>query len=151
MSEMPQHRFLGLPVSPMTARRLIAFRRNERGFTALVLFTFMFVCSLFAEFIANDRPLLVRYDGAYYAPVLVDYPETTFDGSFQTSADYKDPSLQKRINDKGWMIWPLIPFRDNTVITDLGGPAPSPPDAINWLGTDDQARDVLARLIYGFR
>jgi microcin C transport system permease protein len=135
----------------MTARRLAAFRRNERGFAALVIFLFLFGCSLFAEFIANDRPLLIRYDGAFYAPVVVDYPETTFGGSFQTYADYHDPSLQKRINEKGWMIWPVIPFRYDTVITNLPGPAPSPPDGINWLGTDDQARDVMARLIYGFR
>ena len=151
MTDLQQLRFLGLKISPMTARRLTAFRRNERGFTALVLFSFLFICSLFAEFIANDRPLLVRYDGAFYAPVLTDYPETTFGGSFQTTADFKDPSLQQRIDAKGWMIWPLIPFRDDTVITNLGRPAPSPPDAINWLGTDDQARDVLARTIYGFR
>ena len=151
MSESPQQRFFGIAVSPMTVRRLAAFRRNERGFAALVIFLFLFTCSLFAEFIANDRPLLVRYEGTLYAPVLVDYPETTFGGSFQTFANYKDPSLQKRIDEKGWMLWPLIPFRYDTVITDLGGPAPSPPDGINWLGTDDQARDVMARLIYGFR
>ena len=151
MSEMRSLRFLGLNISPMTARRLAAFRRNERGFAALIIFLFLFGCSLFAEFIANDRPLLIRYDGAFYAPVLIDYPETTFGGSFQTNADYRDPSLQKRINNNGWMVWPVIPFRYDTVITDLPGPAPSPPDGINWLGTDDQARDVMARLIYGFR
>jgi microcin C transport system permease protein len=151
MSDHVQQRFLGFAISPMTARRLKAFRSNERGFTALIIFLFLFGCSLFAEFIANDRPILLRYDGAFYMPVLVDYPETTFGGSFKSFADYRDPSLQKRINEKGWMVWPMIPFGATTVVTDLPGAAPSPPDGINWLGTDDQARDVLARVIYGFR
>jgi microcin C transport system permease protein len=147
----PAARFLGLRISPMTARRLSAFRRNERGFIALLFFLLLFGLSLFAEFIANDRPLLISYDGQYYVPVLEDYPETTFGGSFQTMADYRDPSLQQTIKAKGWMLWPMIPFSYDTVITDLPGPAPSPPDGINWLGTDDQARDVMARIIYGFR
>jgi microcin C transport system permease protein len=151
MTDLVQPRFLGFKISPMTARRLAAFRRNERGFASLVIFLFLFTCSLFAEFIANDRPLLVRYDSALYFPVLKDYPETTFGGSFQTMADYRDPTLQKHIQEKGWMVWPMIPFSYDTVITDLPGPAPSAPDGINWLGTDDQARDVMARLIYGFR
>jgi len=146
-----RRRFLGIKINPMTARRLAAFRRNERGFTALVIFLFLFICSMFAEFIANDRPILVRYEGAFYMPVLVDYPETTFGGSFKSFADYRDASLRQRIEAKGWMIWPPIPFGATTIITDLPGPAPSPPDGINWLGTDDQAHDVLARVIYGFR
>lgn len=147
----PADRFLGLRIGPIAARRLSAFRRNDRGFIALLFFLLLFGFSLFAEFIANDRPLLVSYDGHYYMPVLTDYPETTFGGSFQTNADYRDPSLRRSIDAKGWMIWPMIPFSYDTVITDLPGPAPSPPDGINWLGTDDQARDVMARVIYGFR
>ncbi|TXH37556.1 MAG: ABC transporter permease [Rhodospirillaceae bacterium] len=138
-------------LSPLNRRRLMAFRNNERGYIALVFFLLLFGVSLVAEFIANDRPILISYDGAFYSPVLKDYPETTFGGSFQTNADYRDPSLQRAINAKGWMIWPMIPFSYDTVITDLPGAAPSPPDSINWLGTDDQARDVMARVIYGFR
>ncbi|MDY0881696.1 ABC transporter permease [Dongia soli] len=138
-------------LSPLNQRRLMAFRNNERGYIALVFFLLLFGFSLFAEFIANDRPILISYDGALYSPVLKDYPETTFGGSFQTNADYRDPSLQRAINEKGWMIWPMIPFSYDTVITNLAGAAPSPPDGINWLGTDDQARDVMARVIYGFR
>lgn len=151
MTEGLRQRFCGIKISPMTARRLRAFRRNERGFIALIFFLFLFGCSLFAELIANDRPLLVSYQGSLYVPVFRDYPETAFGGSFQTLTDYHDPSLQQRIRAKGWMVWPLIPFSYDTVITDLPGAAPSPPDDINWLGTDDQARDVMARSIYGFR
>jgi microcin C transport system permease protein len=107
--------------------------------------------SLFAELIANDQPLLVSYHGSWYFPVGKDYPETTFGGTFTTPANYRSPYVRKLIESDGWMIWPLIPFSYKTTITDLALPAPSPPDGINWLGTDDQARDVLARAIYGFR
>ncbi len=145
-------RFLGRPLHPLTARRLANFRANRRGFWSLWVFLALFFVSLFAEFIANDRPLIVRHDGGYYFPVLKDYPETAFGGDFETSADYHDPYLQELIAEKGgWMVWPLIPYDYRTVIKDLDRPAPSPPSARNWLGTDDQARDVAARLIYGFR
>ena len=140
-----------LRLSPINARRLVNFRANARGFWSFWLFLVLFVLSLFAEFIANDRPLLVSYDGHLYAPVLHDYAETTFGGTFPTEADYRDPAVQKLIRAKGWMIWPLIPYGYSTVVYDLPGPAPSPPSAQDWLGTDDQARDVVARLIYGFR
>ena len=93
----------------------------------------------------------MRYDGAWYFPVLVDYPETTFGGEFPTAADYRDPAVAKLISEKGWMVWPLIPFSYNTINYNLPSPALSPPSRVNWLGTDDQGRDVLARLIYGFR
>jgi microcin C transport system permease protein len=116
-----------------------------------VIFAVLFGISLLAEFVANDRPLVMSYHGSLYFPVLKDHPETTFGGSFATDTDYRDPQLQKRVNADGWMIWPLIPFSYDTTITDLPVPAPSPPDAVNWLGTDDQARDVMARVIYGFR
>ncbi len=151
-SDRPQDdRFMGFRISPITRRRLRNFRANRRGFWSLWIFLVLFVISLFAEFIANDKPLLVRYDGDYYFPVLVSYPETTFGGDFETEAVYRDPFVQELINEKGWMIWPLIPFSYDTINYDLPTPAPSPPSAVNWLGTDDQARDVAARVIYGFR
>ena len=144
-------RFLGRKISPLTRRRLDAFRRNRRGFWSLWIFLAVFLVTLFAEFIANDRPVLVRFNGAWYYPVFVDYPETTFSGEFPTAADYRDPAVKKLIEAKGWMLWPPIPFSYGTINYDLSGPAPSPPSSVNWLGTDDQGRDVLARLIYGFR
>jgi len=144
-------RFLGRKISPLTRRRLDSFRRNRRGFWSLWIFLAVFLVTLFAEFIANDRPLLVRFDGAWYFPVFVGYPETTFGGEFPTAADYRDPAVEKLIEAKGWMVWPPIPFSYGTINYDLPSPAPSPPSRVNWLGTDDQGRDVLARLIYGFR
>jgi microcin C transport system permease protein len=144
-------RFLGRPISPLTRRRLDAFRANRRGFWSLWIFLILFTLSLFAEFIANDRPIVVRFDGGWYFPVFVGYPETEFGGIFPTAADYRDPEVQKLIEAKGWMVWPLIPFSYNTINYSLPSPAPSPPSHVNWLGTDDQGRDVLARLIYGFR
>ncbi len=144
-------RLFGLTISPLNRRRLAAFRANRRGFWALWIFVALFVISLFADFIANDRPLLIRYDGHFYMPVLVDYPETIFGGEFETTADYKDPYVAGLIQAKGWMIWPLIPYSDDAAVLDLPGPSPTPPDAKNWLGTDDQARDVVARALYGFR
>ncbi|WP_408962507.1 ABC transporter permease [Oceanibaculum nanhaiense] len=138
-------------ISPLTRRRLQNFRANKRGFWSLWVFLALFSFSLCAELIANDRPLLVYYDGSIYAPVLKAYPETTFGGFFPTEADYTDPEVKALIDEKGWAIWPLIPYSYDTVASDLPGPAPSPPDANHWLGTDDQARDVAARLIYGFR
>ena len=140
-----------LRLSPLTKRRLANFRANKRGFWSLWIFLVLFGLSLFAEFIANDHPLLIRFDGAYYFPVFKTYPETTFGGVFETEADYRDAFVAKLIDDKGWMIWPAIPFSYNTINFDLPVPAPSGPSAVNWLGTDDQARDVAARLIYGFR
>ncbi len=145
-------RFLGLRITPLTRRRLANFRVNKRAYWSLVIFTGLFVLSLFAEFIANDKPLLARYDGDFYVPVLVAYPETNFGGEFPTEADYKDPFVQELITKKGWLIWPPIAFHYRTNVKEgRPGPAPSPPTTQNWLGTDDQARDVVARLIYGFR
>ncbi len=111
----------------------------------------LFLLTLFAELVANDRPIIVRYAGEFYSPVLKDYAETEFGGEFETLADFRDPYLISKVKEKGWMLWPPIPYNYQTVAWDLPVPAPSPPDAIHWLGTDDQARDVVARLIYGFR
>src|SRR6202011_3601612 len=147
----PADRFLGRKITPLTRRRLDSFCRNRRGFWSLWIFLAVFLVTLFAEFIANDRPILLRYAGAWYFPVLADYPETTFGGEFPTVADYRDPAVQKLIAAKGWMLWPPIPFSYSTINYDLPSPAPSPPSSVNWLGTDDQGRDVVARLIYGFR
>ena len=135
----------------MTRRRLQRFAANRRGTWSLIVFATLFFVSLFAEVIANDRPILVRYDGAFYFPVFKSYPETTFGGEFTTEADYKDPEVAKLIGSKGWMLWPVIPYSYDTIVKDLGEPAPSPPSARHWLGTDDQARDVLGRLVYSFR
>jgi microcin C transport system permease protein len=140
-----------LRITPLTRRRLEAFRRNGRGFWSLWIFLAIFFVTLFAEFIADDRPILVRYEDAWYFPVFTDYPETTFGGEFPSAADYRDPAVQKLILAKGWMLWPPIPFSYNTINYNLPSPAPSPPSSVNWLGTDDQGRDVLARVIYGFR
>ena len=142
--------FLGRRITPLTRRRIENFKANRRGFWSLWIFLALFIVSLFAEFIANDRPLVVDYAGHLYFPVLVDYPETNFGGFFPTETDYRDPVVKAEIDKHGWMIWPLIPFSYNT-ITSAPGPFPAPPSRIDWLGTDDQGRDVLARLIYGFR
>lgn len=111
----------------------------------------LFLGSLPAEFIANDKPILVSHGGAWYFPVVKAYPETTFGGDFETEADYRDPYVAELIEKDGYILWPLIPYAYRTTVTDLPGPAPSPPSLQNWLGTDDQARDVVARVVYGFR
>jgi microcin C transport system permease protein len=144
-------RVLGIGITPLTHRRVQRFTANRRGYWSFWIFLVLFGLSLFAELIANDKPLLVRYDGAWFVPVFVEYPETSFGGEFPTEADYRDPVVAKEIMAKGWMVWPLIPFSYSTINYDLPVPAPAPPSAVNWLGTDDQGRDVLARLIYGFR
>jgi microcin C transport system permease protein len=146
-----RRRLLGLTLSPLSARRLANFKANRRGYVSFIVFTALFALSLLAEVIANDKPLLVRYDGRFYFPVVAAYPETTFGGFFETEAVYSDPAVQELIQEKGWLVWPPIPYSYDTVVRDLPGPAPSPPTFQNWLGTDDQARDVLARIIYGFR
>ena len=165
----------GFEFSPINIRRWQNFKQNRRGYWSLWLFLFLFVISLCAEFIANDKPFYVRYDGKSFFPVFFNYPETTFGGDFETAADYRDPYLQKIVAEKhGYMIWPPISYSYATHNLDLPTPAPSKPTWMlteaeckpvverkalkgcsdleyNWLGTDDQGRDVLARLIYGFR
>ncbi len=140
-----------IPLSPLNRRRLDNFRANRRGYWSFWIFICIFTLALFAEFIANDRPLLVKFDGAYFTPVLVDYPETVFGGEFPSNADYRDPYVAELIGAKGWMIWPPVRYSFDTINYDLPVPAPAPPSLENWLGTDDQGRDVVARMIYGFR
>lgn len=138
--------------SPLTQRRLDQFKKNRRAFYSFWIFLSLFLLTLGAEFWCNDKPLLIYYDDSAYFPVFFHYPETAFGGDFDTEADYRDPFVQKLIKEKGgWMIWPLICYSYRTVNLNLPVPAPAPPSAENWLGTDDHGRDVLARLVYGFR
>src|SRR2546426_4586942 len=140
-----------MTLTPLMRRRVHNFRANRRGYWSLWIFLAIFGLSLFAEVIANDKPLLVRYDGQFYFPVVRHYPETTFGGVFPTETVYRDPALIELIQAKGWMVWPPIPFSYGTINYALPVPAPAPPSRVNWLGTDDQGRDLVARLIYGFR
>jgi microcin C transport system permease protein len=132
-------------------RRVATFRANRRGYWSLWIFLALFLLSLGAELIANERPAVVYHNGELYFPIANAYPETAFGGEFETEADYRDPYVRELIDRSGWMLQPLIPYHHRTVAWDLPQPAPSPPDRQHWLGTDDQARDVTARLIYGFR
>jgi microcin C transport system permease protein len=138
-------------MTPLNRRRLAIFRSSKRGVYSLAIFGFLFFVSLFAELLANDRPILIYYDGGFYSPLVRDYPETTFGGDFPTNTVYRDAEVQKLIDAKGWMIWPPIPYSYDTVLKGEGRKALLPPSWEHWLGTDDQARDVMARLIYGFR
>ena len=144
-------RFLGRELSPLTQRRLRNFRANKRGYWSLWIFLTLFIVALFAEFVANDKPFIVSYQGEIYFPAFAAYPETTFGGDFETEADFRDPHVKQLIERDGWMIWPIVRYNHRTVAWDLPEPAPAPPGGEHWLGTDDQARDVVARLIYGFR
>ncbi len=161
-------------LSPLNQRRLKNFKANKRGYVSLWLFLVLFFVTLFAELIANDKPLLVSYKGEILSPLLTDYPETRF-GGFLPTTDYRDPFVQEEINNNGWILWAPIRYSYKTVNMDLPTPAPAPPSWMldketrcapfdhgvndrnctignwNWIGTDDQGRDVLARLIYGFR
>ncbi len=142
-----------MTLTPITQRRLANFRANRRGYWSLMIFAVLFFVTLFAEFIANDRPLVVRAEGRWLVPVLMDYAESDLlpDG-LPTNVDWHDRGFQEEFAARGgWMVWPLIPYSYRTVVRDIGRPAPAPPSARNWLGTDDQARDVAARIIYGFR
>lgn len=136
----------------LTARRWRRFRRNRRGYYSLILFSLFFFISLFAEFISNDKPFLVHYNGHYYFPIFVEYSEKTFGGDFDTEADYRDPYILKKITaGNNWALFPINPHSYQSINMELNQPVPSPPSAENFLGTDDRGRDVLARLIYGFR
>ncbi|MFM9268705.1 ABC transporter permease [Halomonas elongata] len=138
-------------LSPITRRRLEVFRQNRRARISLWVFVVLFAISLGAELVANDKPLLMQYHGDWYLPLLVDYPDTEFGGFLPTPADYRDPYTRNTIEADGWMLWAPIPYTYDTLDMTLRHPAPSPPDGEHWLGTDDQGRDVLARVIYGFR
>ncbi len=141
-----------MALSALNRRRWRNFRANKRAYWSLVIFALLFGLSLFAEFIANDKPLMVSYDGHLYFPVFYSYPETAFGGEFKTEADYRDPVVDELIHKKGgWILWQPIRYSYRTINLNLPEPAPARPSAENWLGTDDQGRDVLARVIYGFR
>jgi microcin C transport system permease protein len=138
-------------LSPLNRRRLANFKANRRGYFSTWLFALLLLISLPAEFIANDQPLVVSFKGELFVPVLHGYSETTFGGEFETLADYTDPYITDLIEADGWVIWPPLPFHYSTIIRDLPGSAPTAPTTDNWLGTDDQGRDVAARVLYGFR
>jgi len=138
-------------LTPLTRRRLHRFRANRRGWWSLWIFVILFIVTLLAEVIANDKPFLVYFKGDVYFPIVKAYSETTFGGDFLTEADYRSPYLSELIERDGWTVWPIVRYHHRTVAWDLPVPAPAPPDRNHWLGTDDQARDVLARVIYGFR
>ena len=169
-----RRRGIGARLSPLNARRWENFKANRRGFWSLLIFGVLFVLSLGAEFIANDKPILVSYKGELLAPVFVDYPEEKF-GGFLAETDYRDPIISEEIEANGWALWPPVRYSYRTINREVPTAAPSAPAFLlsreelcqryplgvddpmctpgnfNWLGTDDQARDVTARLIYGFR
>lgn len=138
-------------MSPLMRARFLRFRQNKLGIRCLILFLIIFILSLFAELIANDKPLLVRYQHSFYFPIFKDYPETTFGGVFETSTDYQDPAVKQLIQNQGWMISPPVAFSYQSPNLSLTVPVPSKPSSQNWLGTDDQGRDVFARILYGLR
>jgi len=142
---------MGHRISQLNRRRFETFRHNRRGYWSFWIFSILFVLSLGAELIANDKPILVQYEGKMHFPAFKVYPETVFGGDFEVEADYTDEFVQDLINEKGSMIWPPIRFSYDTVDFQLDESAPTAPDRRHLLGTDDQARDVLARVIYGFR
>ena len=139
-------------LSPLGRRRFERFKKNRRGWWSLWLFIGLFLLTLGGELIANDKPLMVSYQGSLYFPAFKRHTEQEFGGQLPFQADYRSDYVQKLIHkDGGWMLFPPIPFSDDTPNYDLNQPAPSPPSKVNWLGTDDQARDVLARVIFGAR
>lgn len=140
-----------LIANPIWQARLQRFRRNRLSMIALGLFSIIFVLCMAVELIANDKPLVVQYQGDYYFPIIKAYPETTFGGIFETEANYKDPAVKDLINLHGYYIMPPIPFADQTPNVERTVPYPAPPNTQNWLGTDDVGRDVLARILYGMR
>ena len=140
-----------MSLSIISQRRLERFKMNRKAVWSLWIFSFLFVVSLLSEFVANDKPLIVSYDNEWYFPVFKSYPETAFGGEFETETEYTDPFVQELINEKGWIFFPLVGYDYQTVINNLPGPAPSAPDSQNWFGTDEQGRDLFARILYGFR
>ena len=132
-------------------KRINIFKNNKRAYYSLWVFSFLFIITLGAEFIANDKPIFLKYKNEIYMPVFNSYAETTFGGDFESEADYRDEYVQELINSDGYMIWPLIRYSYHTVKLDSEKAFPSAPSLNNLLGTDDQGRDVMARIIYGFR
>ncbi len=134
------------------ARAWRRFKSNRLGYYSLLAFVVLVVMSLFAEVISNDKPLIVRYEGHTYFPLVKDYPETTFGGDFHTKTDFLDPFIQQQLaKDGNWALFPINRYGKSTINYFAKAPNPSPPSADNWLGTDDRGRDLLAQLIYGFR
>lgn len=138
-------------LSPVWQQRIAFFKKNKRAKCALVVFSLVFVLSLFSELIANDKPLLLKYKGHFYMPVFQTLTDEFFGGDFPTPADYKDPLIRENINKNGFMIMPPIAFSYNTVDYELKTQTPSAPDRMHWLGTDDEGRDIVARILYGIR
>ena len=145
------------PVAPLAsvspaARAWARFKRNRRGYRSLWIFLVLFALSLVAEVLSNDRPIVARYDGQWYAPLIRDYSETTFGGDFRTLTDWHDPLIVGQFERPGnFALWPINHYRFDTLNYFAPSPNPAPPSAVNWFGTDDRGRDVLARLLYGFR
>jgi microcin C transport system permease protein len=140
------------PAMTQRQRAWARFRRHRRGYWSLWIFLAIFALSLFAELLSNDRPILVKHDGEYYIPLFHNYPETTFGGDFLTETDYHDPYIQEQLTTNGnWAVWPLNRYRFDTLNYFAPSPNPAAPSSVNYLGTDDRGRDVLARLIYGLR
>lgn len=138
-------------LSPLAKRRLHNFRANRRAVWSWRLLLILIGFSMASDIVANDRPLLMRLDGVFYAPLLKDYSEQDLGGVFATTADYRDPFVRDLIHQRGWAVWPMIGFRFDTIDLGLTAPAPVAPSSRHWLGTDDRGRDVLARLLYGLR
>lgn len=139
-------------MTPITQRRIAQFKANRRGYYSLWVFMFLFILSLFAEFIANDKPILMSHNDELWMPVMFAYTEEELGGELPIEAQYTDPYVQDLVDKSGgWMIWPLIPFTFDRADLYIEQSAPAPPSARHWLGTDDSGKDTLARLIYGFR
>ena len=138
-------------MNPVLKRKIASFKNNKRALTALVLFMTVFILSLFSELLANDKPLVIKYENELYFPIFTEYTDEFFGGDFPTPADYKDPLIVSNIQNNGWMIMPIIPFSYNTVDYEIDAPAPTKPDKTHWLGTDDEGRDIVARILYGIR
>ncbi len=133
-------------------RAWLRFKRNRRGYISLWIFAVAVALSLLAEVLSNDRPLIVRYEGQFYFPLVNSYPEKTFGGDFETPTDFLDPFIEQSIRDgENWAIYPLNRYSFNSLNYFAPSPNPAAPSSVNWLGTDDRGRDVLARLLYGFR
>jgi microcin C transport system permease protein len=137
--------------NPVLIRRISSFRANRRANVSLYVFSVLFIISVLAEFVANDKPILVWYDGKPYFPIFRTYIETEFGGDLELAASYRDPYIAGLITEKGWMLWPPVPYRYDTIDYELDVPAPAPPSFSHWLGTDDGGHDVVALIIYSFR